>query len=223
MEPYFSELKVSNDLLLHLKDRTNFSEKRFRKGDYLYHNDESTGNILFLKNGSAKVGRFLPNGRDIIKRVVVGGEILGLHGLYPELEVFEYAIAMEKTDVLSISMFSLKKIMRDNPEVFLQLVRDLLDKLLYQESKVEGITFTNSRNRVIDGLAYIIRKSGKKIGHEVLVQPKLTHQELGALTSTSRQTVNNVLNELKRKGILTFNRRRILIRDVERLILEKRD
>ncbi|RMG79696.1 MAG: helix-turn-helix domain-containing protein, partial [Bacteroidetes bacterium] len=45
----------------------------------------------------------------------------------------------------------------------------------------------------------------------------MTHQEIANLTATSRQTVTTVLNELRTKNILTFNRKRLLIRDMEQL------
>ena len=37
------------------------------------------------------------------------------------------------------------------------------------------------------------------------------------MTATSRQTVTTVLNELEGKNILTYNRRRMLVRDLEKL------
>jgi len=45
----------------------------------------------------------------------------------------------------------------------------------------------------------------------------MTHQEIANLTATSRQTVTTVLNDLRNKNILTFNRSRLLIRDLDRL------
>jgi CRP-like cAMP-binding protein len=51
----------------------------------------------------------------------------------------------------------------------------------------------------------------------MLVRKFLTHQEIANLTATSRQTVTTVLNELRNKNILTFNRRRLLIRDMDAL------
>ena len=48
----------------------------------------------------------------------------------------------------------------------------------------------------------------------------MTHQEIANLTATSRQTVTTVLNELRNKNILTFNRRRLLIRDMGELAKE---
>jgi CRP/FNR family cyclic AMP-dependent transcriptional regulator len=46
----------------------------------------------------------------------------------------------------------------------------------------------------------------------------LTHKDIAALTGTSRQTVTTILNELKEKNIINFDRRRILVRDMDKLV-----
>ena len=45
----------------------------------------------------------------------------------------------------------------------------------------------------------------------------MTHQEIASITATSRQTVTTVLNELREDNILSFNRQRLLIRDMSQL------
>ena len=61
------------------------------------------------------------------------------------------------------------------------------------------------------------KKKGQRVGFEMLVRKFYTHQEIANLTATSRQTVTTVLNELRNKNVLTFNRQRLLIRDMELL------
>ena len=60
-------------------------------------------------------------------------------------------------------------------------------------------------------------KRGQRVGYEWVVRKFITHQEIANLTATSRQTVTTVLNELRSKNLLTFNRKRLLIRDRDKL------
>jgi len=50
-----------------------------------------------------------------------------------------------------------------------------------------------------------------------MIPTKLTHKDIAALTGTSRQTVTTILNELKDQNLINFDRKKILIRDLERL------
>ena len=51
----------------------------------------------------------------------------------------------------------------------------------------------------------------------MLVRKFNTHQEIANLTATSRQTVTTILNELRTRNLITFDRKRLLIRDLELL------
>lgn len=52
---------------------------------------------------------------------------------------------------------------------------------------------------------------------EWIIKTKLTHRDIAALTATSRQTVSEILNELRREDQIFFERGKILIRDIESL------
>lgn len=66
-------------------------------------------------------------------------------------------------------------------------------------------------------LIELINEKGVEIGYDILVRSSLTHQEMASYTNTTRQTVTTVLNELKNKKLLTFDRKRILFRDLDKL------
>lgn len=58
---------------------------------------------------------------------------------------------------------------------------------------------------------------GKKVGQETMIPTTLTHKDIASLTGTSRQTVTTILNELKEKNLINFDRKKILIRDLDKL------
>ena len=57
----------------------------------------------------------------------------------------------------------------------------------------------------------------QRIGYEVMFKNHLTHRDIASLTGTSRQTVTTLLNELKDVNLINFDRRRFLIRDMDKL------
>ena len=63
----------------------------------------------------------------------------------------------------------------------------------------------------------MVGKRGQRVGYEYVVRKFITHQEIANLTATSRQTVTTVLNDLRNRNLLTFNRRRLLVRDLDAL------
>ena len=60
----------------------------------------------------------------------------------------------------------------------------------------------------------------KKVGNEYFIEQNLSHREIASLIATSRQTVTKLLNELRTKDLIDFNRRKIIIRNLEALTAE---
>jgi CRP-like cAMP-binding protein len=111
--------------------------------------------------------------------------------------------------------------MREHSALSLFLMRTMGSRMLEMENRLQSLVFKDSRTRIIDYLVSLVHKKGQRVGYEMLVRKFLTHQEIANLTATSRQTVTTVLNELRNKDILTFDRKRLLVRDMEALEKEK--
>jgi len=90
------------------------------------------------------------------------------------------------------------------------------------ESRLESLVFKDSRSRIVEFLTNLVAKKGQRVGYEWVIRNFITHQEIANLTATSRQTVTTVLNDLRTKNLLTFNRKRLLVRDLEALKAEIR-
>jgi CRP-like cAMP-binding protein len=90
-------------------------------------------------------------------------------------------------------------------------------RLMKLERKLELLVFKDARTRVIEFLKDAASWKGKKVGFETMIPTRLTHKDIAALTGTSRQTVTTILNELKEANLINFDRKKILIRDLEKL------
>ncbi|HCR53703.1 MAG TPA: Crp/Fnr family transcriptional regulator, partial [Cytophagales bacterium] len=81
----------------------------------------------------------------------------------------------------------------------------------------ELLVFKDARTRIVEFLKDSASWKGKKVGFETMIPTKLAHKDIASLTGTSRQTVTTVLNELKEQNLINFDRRKILIRDLDLL------
>ena len=195
----------------------NHLHKSFKKGDYIYLPEEHADKIYFLTEGRVKIGSYAESGKEITKSILGKGEVFGELSLIGEDKRRDFAIAMEDTEVCVITVDEMKGLMRDHSGLNLFLMKIMGSRVLEMEQRLEALVFKDSRTRIIEFLKELAEKKGQRVGYEMLVRRFLTHQEIANLTATSRQTVTTVLNELRNKNIITFNRRRLLIRDMTKL------
>jgi len=112
------------------------------------------------------------------------------------------------------------ELFKDHNPLYLFMMNLIGNRALEMEKRLESLVFKDSRSRIIEYLIDLNAKKGQRVGYEWVVRRFLTHQQIADLTATSRQTVTTVLNELRNENILTFNRKRLLIRDLSKLEAE---
>lgn len=198
-------------------DLDNHDHKTFKKGEYIYLPEEHADKIFFIIDGRVKIGTYGESGKEITKAILNKGEVFGELSLIGESKRRDFAYAMEKTACCVLSVNDMRSLMRDHNGLNLFLMKILGSRVLEMEQRLESLVFKDSRTRIIEFLRNLALKKGQRVGYEMLVRKFMTHQEIANLTATSRQTVTTVLNELRNKNILTFNRRRLLIRDMDML------
>ena len=202
------------------KELTVLKTKSFQKNESIYLPLNQSNHIFVVKEGRVKVGSSSGDDREVIKRVVAKGEFFGALSFIGQDTPNDYAIAMEKTEVYLLTKEEMLALIPDQNMLSQLMIQLLGSRLIDMEARVESMVFRSSRSRVIDFLDKLVERRGQRVGYEMLVRNFFTHQEIANLTATSRQTVTTVLNELKTKNILVFNRSRLLIRDMDLLRAE---
>ena len=194
------------------------SETRiFKKGENIYSPGDIVNEIYYIKNGSVKTGCYLETGREITKFVFNKNEIFGETALVGLKHRRDYSYSLEESEILIINLSALiSKIKKDIHLSWFFISLFGARNIAYDE-RLESMVFKDSRTRIIDFIVDTVEKNGKKIGFEIVVNKFFTHQEIANLTSTSRQTVTTILNVLKNHNIITFDRRRLLVRDFQKL------
>ena len=198
-------------------DPDNHFHKVFKKGDYVYLPDQSSDKIFFLTRGRVKIGSYNDSGKEITKAILKKGEVFGELSMIGEEKRRDFAYAMEEVEVCAIASDQMKSMMKDHSNVSLFFMKIMGSRVLEMENRLESLVFKDSRSRIIEYMVNEIDKNGQRVGYEWVLRNFITHQEIANLTATSRQTVTTVLNDLRSEDIITFNRKRLLVRDLDKL------
>ncbi|MCB0638550.1 MAG: Crp/Fnr family transcriptional regulator [Lewinella sp.] len=194
--------------------------RHFKRGEYIFLPEEHADRLYFVFEGRVKIGTYSEDGKEITKTILGPGEVFGELALIGADKRRDFAYAMEPTVTCVLTMEEVHTLMREYTGFSLFLMRIMGGRVLDMERRLESLVFKDSRTRIVEFLLNLAREKGQRVGYEWVVRKFLTHQEIANLTATSRQTVTTTLNELRNKDILTFNRKRLLIRDLEQLAAE---
>lgn len=193
------------------------SEKEINKNEPIYFPNEPSSSIFFLKKGRVKISRYSNDGKEIIMAFINPGEVFGEMAYLGEGERTDIAITVEPSYICAINKNDFAGFVEKNPAMNLKLSRIIGLKLKSYSERIEDLVFKDAKQRVISFLIKLAEENGKQIGEQIFVKPFLKHQDIADLTACARQTVNDVLTDLREKQIIDFDRKKLLLNDLAKL------
>jgi len=189
-------------------------DHNYKKDDPIMFPHNSQKTIYMLKTGAVKIGNYTETGEENLKYVINAGNIFGEMAL-TDGNADDFAIAAEDCIVCSLNISDMQMMMMRNKSFNVAIYKLIGFRLRKVESKLSGIMFKDSSTRIVDFLKDLSRDFGKQKDGVLVMKNFLTNKEMAKLTYTSRQTVNSVLNKLKRSGNIDYDDRYIKILDLQ--------
>jgi CRP-like cAMP-binding protein len=186
----------------------------YKKGDYIYMKDDPSSYIYLVVKGKIKILDNTEDGEEYVKAILAKGDVFGEMVMAGEERRKDYARAVVDTTVCPFAIENIDELLRNNRNLSIRLYKILGLRIKKLERKVTNLVFKDARARIIDLITEMAEEQGKKVGSETMITNYLTHKDIATLTGTSRQTVTTILNDLKAENQINFNRRQILIRDL---------
>ena len=185
---------------------------------FIYFPNQKSTTIYLIANGRVKMGSYTDDGNESVKSILGAGDIFGELALAGEEKRPDFAQSLDdNTAVCQMDIEHMQTLMLNNKPLNLKIYKLIGLRLKKLERRIESMVFKDARTRIVEFLKELAEEKGTKVGFETMIRNHYTHKDIASLTATSRQTVTTTLNELKDKNLIDFNRRQILIRDIDQL------
>lgn len=196
-------------------------EVKLDKNEFLFREGDPMTNTYIIKEGRVKIIKSTSQDKECIKHILKSQDVYGEFAVL-DAESYSYfrnsgKIMDNDTSVYVVPNHVLVKICKENRKTHVQLIGSALKKYRHVDERLESVTLSKSKERVIDFIKELARDIGRPIGYEMLIRHNLTHQEIANITGISRQKVTTILNELKQDGMIHLERNEILIHEMSLL------
>jgi CRP/FNR family transcriptional regulator len=211
--PLFSRLPDSE--LSELADRVR--TKSFKRGEMIFRKDDPGTHLYMVLEGGVKIALPGEFGQEALVAIMRPGEFFGELALFDRSPRSASATALEDTRAALLAGDDFLAYLESHPASFRVVLETLARTIRRLSDRVEDLIFLDVPSRVAKYLLDLVRSSGSD-GNELT----LTQDELAAFIGASRVSVNRVLGDLERREIISIRRRRIVIKDADRLAKEVR-
>ena len=190
---------------------------KIAKGSILFKEGDDGEHLYVIIEGKLKLGTSSGDGRENLLSILGPGEMFGELSLFDPGPRTSTATAVTDAKLLSLGHEKVIPWLKQNPEVSLQLLTRLSQRLRRTNEAVGDLVFSDVPGRVAKALIDLGDRFGKTTPEGLLVNHDLTQEELAQLVGASRETVNKALADFAGRGWLKLDGRSVLITDVERL------
>ncbi len=185
--------------------------------EIIYFPDQPSDKIFFLKEGKIKLSRIGSDGRELTLAIIGPGEVFGELAAFGESQREDMAVALEPSLICAMDIGDFNKLIMKNPNFILRITKRIGFRRKRVEQFLESLVFKDAPQRVAIFLLSYQEEFGRDRVVGRYIKPFLSNEEVGYLTATSRQTVNKVLNDFRREGIIDFTRNTLTISNLEKL------
>jgi CRP/FNR family cyclic AMP-dependent transcriptional regulator len=181
-------------------------KKTFPKNTILFSEGDRSDSLYVICSGKIKVTINDREGNEVILAMLGPGEYFGEMALLDSEPRSACAITKEPTQLLIFSKNDFMDIFSSNPIAF-NLLKGLITRLREANKKIESLALLDVYGRV----ARLLIQLAKPQNQKMVIEDKLTHQEIANMVGSSREMVSIILKELSNGGYITVDKKLITI------------
>jgi len=191
---------------------------RYKEGDLIFQTRAYAAGIYLVSQGLIRYGRRLEGRRHII-RLIGPGELIGLESLFMEGQPTRqgYAKALTAAEVSFIERGLLLELLPAEPALALGFCQRLTQEIIFLEYKLTGAVCRTIEENLALLLLSLGHKYGIKQPQGLYIGVELKRATMADILGISLESLMRALRKLRRRKILRFEGRKIIIHDRRRL------
>ena len=192
-------------------------DRYLERGQIFYGPEDNSEKLFILQKGKIRIFRMTPDGREFTLTIVEAGTIFGEMALTTQQLEGAYAQAMESSVVSTMAREDLEDLILEKPEVGLQIMHVLSERLRRQQTRLEDATMKDVRSRLAGIIVILVESEGVRSGSEYRIPAHYTHERLGTMIGANRVAITRAFGLLQDEGVVELRRRLIYVPDLQGL------
>ncbi|MBS4209414.1 Crp/Fnr family transcriptional regulator [Bacillus sp. FJAT-50079] len=216
---FFQQIPLFQDLTIQELDRLEeitISRSVSRKSVIFSEGVEKEA-VFFIMEGLVKTYKTDENGHEQIISFLKAGDMFPHTGLFNKKPYPATAEAIIDCKLFAIPVRLFEHLMTETPSIAIKMMHVMGDIIRELQEKLQVLTGQDVKYRALSFLLKLADQHGQMKDQQITINLPMTHQEFANSVGTTRETINRLLNQLTKENILVVDRRRIVIKDINRI------
>lgn len=188
-----------------------------KKRETIFSEGDPPDWFYIVLEGKVKITKLSQDGKEIILEIISPTDFFGGLAVIKGFPYPANAIAMEDTELLKISRSNLMRILDRFPGLMYCMALQLSDRMKESHETLKNIALERVEARIASLLLKLADKIGKETENGLLIDMKLTKQDIAEMVGTTVETSIRTMSKFKKLGIVSDRDGRIMIKDIGKL------
>lgn len=196
------------------------SEKvvKYKKGTFLFREGQEAKEMYIILSGKVQISKMNAEGKELNLRLCKENDIVGELTLFTVGPRYLFnAKVLEDGEAAAVNIENLEQILFNNSQLAYQFLKWMNDHIRKTITKFRDLVLHGKKGALYSTLIRLCNSYGIEKENGIYINVPITNQDLANYCGTARESVSRMLGELRDEGILTINRKRIIIHNLQYL------
>lgn len=191
------------------------SIKEYKKGAYLFQEGDAIKGVYIVQEGKVQIGKVTPNGRELTLRICGPDQLVGEVTVFSNNSIYMLdAKALDDVVCMKFAIEDLEEALLENAKLAAAFMRWMGVDQQKTQTKFRDLMLHGKKGALFSTLIRLSNSYGVQKDDGMLIDMVLTNQELANFCGMTREVVNRMLNDLKKKQRVSLVEGKILIHDI---------
>ncbi len=181
--------------------------KEYNTGDFIFTEGSLPNYYYQIIEGEVKLNNLSEDGKESIQSIAVKGQSIGEFLLFINKKYPANAVAISPCKILRISKIKFLKMLEDNPELKVTMIKKLAETLFSKFVMRQILSIKNPATKLKVLMDYL--KSSQSETAAFSFQIPLTRQQMASLTGLRVETTIRTLKIMEKDNIVKIKNRKI--------------
>ncbi|WP_430087410.1 Crp/Fnr family transcriptional regulator [Peribacillus butanolivorans] len=211
-----NEFSLSNRMHAFFDNR--HQVKRIEKGCFLFQENTLASDLYYILEGKVEVSKVVPDGRELTMRICSENDLVGETVLFSQNPKYMMnAKMLEDGSVAVISKELLEEKIASDSHLAVEMMTWLSAQNRKNQAKFRDMLLHGKKGAFYSTLIRLSNSYGTEAEDGIVITLPFTNQELANFCGTSREVVNRMLSQLRKNNVVSINKGRIKILNLEYL------
>jgi CRP/FNR family transcriptional regulator, nitrogen oxide reductase regulator len=192
--------------------------RTLERGAFFFHEGDPADRLYVLAEGRVRLNQLSAEGQQVLLRFVCAGEPFGWIGCLVGTAYPASAEAADDCAAIYWDNETITAIMEDHPRLAMAALRMLARQVQEMQERYRELATERVERRLARALLRLSSQTGNRVPGGILLDIRLSRQDLAEMTGTTLYTVSRILSRWEQAGLVKSRRERVLIRQPEGLV-----